>query len=184
MVGMTFSTITDDVQRNELQIFYTDNYKRFIYIALQKVQNTLDAEDVIQEVFSDIADKPEIFFKIPKSQRVTFVDILVRNTAIGAFKKERNRISKLQELDDEMIDESIQIENDVIAKSTREEIVKYILTLPEQQRTVLKLHIITGLSISEIAEQLKISRKTVKWHLKTARKNIRNFIDERNKCNE
>ena len=98
MVGMTFSTITDDVQRNELQIFYTDNYKRFIYIALQKVQNTLDAEDVIQEVFSDIADKPEIFFKIPKSQRVTFVDILVRNTAIGAFKKERNRISKLQEL--------------------------------------------------------------------------------------
>ena len=33
MVGMTFSTITDDVQRNELQIFYTDNYKRFIYIA-------------------------------------------------------------------------------------------------------------------------------------------------------
>lgn len=184
MIEFAFSTIEDDLQRNELQVFYAENYKRFMYIAMQKVNDEENAADVIQEVFSDIADKPEIFFNVPKAERVTFVDILVRNTAISTFKKELNRTSKLQELHEDIIDESVRIEDDAITKDTREELVKYILTLPEQQRTVYGLRVITGLSISDIAEQLEISRETVKWHLKAARKNIRNFIDERNKCNE
>lgn len=184
MVDVLFSIIADEEQRNELKIFYVENYKRFMYIALQKVKNTLDAEDVIQEVFSDIADKPEIFFDVPKEKRVTFVDILVRNTAIGTFKKEHHRTSKLQELHENIVDESMRIEDSAVTKSTLDELLKYILTLPEQQRTVYKLRVIIGLSIPEIAEQLKITDETVNWHLKMARKNIRNFIDERNKCNE
>ncbi len=65
MVDATFSIIEDVKQRNELQIFYADNYRRFIHIAMQKVKSKDNAEDVIQEVFSDIADKPEIFFSVP-----------------------------------------------------------------------------------------------------------------------
>lgn len=170
MIGITFSTITDDVQRNELQVFYAENYKRFMYIAMQKVNDKESAADVIQEVFSDIADKPEIFFNVPKGERVTFVDILVRNTAICTFKKELNRTNKLQELHEDIIDESVRIEDDAITKDTREELVKYILTLPEQQRTVYGLRVITGLPISDIAEQLGIARETVNWHLKMARR--------------
>lgn len=184
MIDCILSTIENEEQRNELQVFYMENYKRFIYIAMQKVNDEEIAADVIQEVFLDIANKPEIFFNVPKKERVTFVDILVRNTAIGTFKKESYRTSKLQELHEDVVDESVRIEDDTITKNTREELVKYILTLPEQQRTVYKLRVITGLSIIEIAEQLKISRETVNWHLKMARKNIRNFIDERNKYNE
>ncbi len=177
MFDFILSTIENEEQRSELQIFYAENYKRFIYIALQKVNDENTAEDVIQEVFSDIADKPEIFFNVPKAERITFVDILVSNTAIGTFKKERNRTSKLEELDEELVDESVHIEDDLLAKITREELVKYILTLPERQRTVYKLRIITGLSISDIAAQLEISSETVNWHLKMARKNIRNFLE-------
>ncbi len=176
MLDIAFSTITDDVQRNELQDFYTENYKRFMYIAMQKVDDEEVAADVIQEVFSYIADKPEKFFNVAEAERVTYVDILVRNIAISTFKKERYRKSKLQKLDEEMADEGVRIEDDAVAKNTHKELVKYILTLPEQQRTVLKLRVITGLSISEIAEQLEISCETVNWHLKMARKNIRNFI--------
>lgn len=177
MMNFAFSIMTDDVQRNELQVFYAKNYKRFMYIAMQKVNDEENAADVIQEVFSDIADKPEIFFNIAEEERVTFVDILVRNTAISTFKKERYRTSKLQELHDNITDESVQIEDDAITKDTREELIKYILTLPEQQRTVYKLRVIIGLSVDEIAEQLKISRETVNWHLKKARQNTRNFIE-------
>lgn len=184
MIDAILSTIENEEQRNELQIFYAENFKRFMYIAMQKVNDRENAADVIQEVFSDIADKPEIFFNVPKEERVTFVDILVRNTAISTFKKELNRTSKLEELDDDMVDESVRIEDDVVTKNTREELVKYILTLPEKQRVVLKLRVIIGLSVDEIAKQLEISRETVNWHLKKARKNIRNFIDERNKCND
>lgn len=184
MLDVSFSIIADDTERNELQIFYTENYKRFMYIAMQKVKNKEYAEDVIQEVFSDIADKPEIFFNVPKAERVTFVDILVRNTAIGTFKKEHYRTSKLQELDEEIADESVRIEDDLLAKITREELVKYILTLPEQQRTVYKLRVITGLSISNIAAQMEISPETVNWHLKMARKNIRIFLKKGECINE
>lgn len=184
MIDFILSTIENEEQRNELQIFYAENYKRFIYLALQKVNDENTAEDVIQEVFSDIADKPDIFFNVPKEERITFVDILVRNTAIGTFKKERNRTSKLEELDEELVDESVRIEDDFLAKVTREELIKYILTLPERQRTVYKLRVITGLSISDIAAQLEISSETVNWHLKMARKNIRNFLEKGEYVNE
>lgn len=184
MIDFILSTIENEEQRSELQIFYAENYKRFLYIALQKVEDKNTAEDVIQEVFSDIADKPEIFFNVPKAERITFVDILVRNTAIGTFKKERYRTSKLEKLDEELVDESVRIEDDLLAKVTREELVKYILTLPERQRTVYKLRIVTGLSISDIAAQLDISSETVNWHLKMARKNIRNFLKKGEYVNE
>ena len=184
MIDFILSTIENEEQRNELQIFYAENYKRFIYLALQKVNDENTAEDVIQEVFSDIADKPEIFFNVPKAERITFVDILIRNTAIGTFKKERYRTSKLEELDDELVDESVLIEDDLLTKVTREELVKYILTLPERQRTVYKLRVIIGLSISDIAAQLDISSETVNWHLKMARKNIRNFLEKGENVNE
>lgn len=178
MISAALAILESEEQRNELSELYEQNIKKFYSIAYSKLHNRQDAEDVIQEVFSDIADKPEIFFNIPKSERVTFVDILIRNTAISAFKKEHNRIDKLQELDEEMVDESVRIEDDILAKVARNELIKYILTLPEQQRTVYKLRVITGLSISEIAEQLKISRETVNWHLKMLRKNIRKFIEK------
>ncbi len=178
MVDVAFAAIENEEQRNELEIFYAENFKRFMYIAVQKVNDLDIAADVIQEVFSDIADKPEIFFNVPKEERATFVDILVRNTAISTFKKECYRTSKLDELNRDMIDESVRIEDDVIAKNTREELVKYILTLPERQRVVLKLRVITCLSADEIAEQLKISRETVNWHLKKVRKSIKNFIEK------
>lgn len=178
MIDLILSTIENEEQRSELEIFYSENYKRFLYIALQKVNDENTAEDVIQEVFSDIADKPEIFFNVPKAERITFVDILIRNTAIGTFKKERYRTSKLEELDEELVDESVRIEDDLLTKVTREELVKYILTLPERQRTVYKLRVIIGLSISDIAAQLEISSETVNWHLKMARKNIRNFLEK------
>lgn len=181
MIDAVLLNIENEEQRNELAIFYEKYKKRLYSIALSKIHNEIDAEDAVQEVFSDIADKPEIFFNVPENERVTFVDILVRNTAISTFKKELNRTSKLEALNEDMVDESARTEDDVITKNTREELVKYILTLPEKQRVVFKLRVITGLSADEIAEQLKISRETVNWHLKMARKNIRNFIDERNK---
>lgn len=34
MMNFAFSIMTDDVQRNELQVFYAENYKRFMYIAI------------------------------------------------------------------------------------------------------------------------------------------------------
>ena len=73
MIDFILSTIENEEQRSELQIFYAENYKRFVYIALQKVNDENTAEDVIQEVFSDIADKPKIFFNVPKAERITSV---------------------------------------------------------------------------------------------------------------
>ncbi len=36
MIYFALSTIESEEQRNELQVFYAENYKRFMYIAMQK----------------------------------------------------------------------------------------------------------------------------------------------------
>lgn len=51
-----------------------------------------------------------------------------------------------------------------------EEIINLIQTLPNATRNVFNLFVIDGYSHKEIAEKMKISEGTSKWHLSEARK--------------
>ena len=64
------STIENEEQRSELSVFYQKYYKHLYSIALSKLHNEFDAEDAVQNAFSQIADKPEKFFEISPNKRV------------------------------------------------------------------------------------------------------------------
>lgn len=68
MIDAVLLNIENEEQRNELAIFYEKYKKRLYSIALSKIHNEIDAEDAVQEVFSDIADKPEIFLMFRRTK--------------------------------------------------------------------------------------------------------------------
>lgn len=86
MLDAAFSIIENDEQRNELAEFYSEYKDRFYYIALSKLHNAEEAEDAVQEVFSEIAGKPERFFDIPSENRLSYIDVMVRNISIDMYK--------------------------------------------------------------------------------------------------
>lgn len=169
-----FSTIRDEKQRNILELFYKENHDCFLNIAISNLHNESDAEDAVQEAFSDIADKPEKFFSIPSSQRINYVFTIVKNISIEMFNK-KNKIS-LEELNDESPLYSLSLEDDVIGRISEDKLKSFISGLPPLRKNVLMLRCMHGLSIADTAKTLNISQSAVKERLRLARKAIKDFI--------
>ncbi len=182
MIADSLAIIKDEKKRNELAEFYSKYKDRFFNIAYSKLRNHEEAEDAVQEVFSEIADKPEKFFDVAPQNRLIYTNIMVRNIAIEMFKS-KNKV-EFVELNEEIEDTEISLEDNLFAEITNSEIVAFIKQLPTEQKSVLQLHCYLGLTLYETSQRLHISITTASRRLKLARKAIKEFIDERNTNHE
>lgn len=182
MFDMTFATIENDEQRNDLTEFYQKNKNRLYAIALSKLHNAVDAEDAVQEVFSEIADKPEKFFDIHPDSRLAYTTVMVKNISVNMFNAKNKVPSEV--LDEEIEDIKFSLEENILSRISEEDLMSFVDQLPTLQKNVLTLHCLFDLSIDETAQRLNISLFAAKKRLVLARKAIKTFIDERNKSYE
>ncbi len=178
MLDFALEIIEDEKQRNELAEFYSKYKERFCTIAFSKLKNHEEAEDAVQVVFSEIADKPENFFNIAPQDRLKYTDVMVRNIAVEMFKS--NNKVEFEELNEEIEDTFVSLEDAHFNGISYDEIISFMERLPTSQKSVIELRIYFGLSIDEISKRLNISLSAANKRLTLARKAIRDFIDERN----
>ncbi len=182
MIDIILSVIEDEGQRNQLSEFYKKYNKRLYSIALSKLHNEIDAEDAVQEVFSEIANKPEKFFDLPPNKRVAYVDVMVRNISMKMFNSKSKE--PIEPLDEDFEFATVSLEDELFDKIAHDDVMMFVNQLPKMQRSVLILRCLVGLSIDETSEQLHISVTAANKHLTLARRSVRKFIDERNIHNE
>ena len=178
MIAAALTVLENEEQRNELAKFYEENKARLYAIAYKHLHNKEEAEDAVQEVFSEIADKPENFFDVDPQNRLIYAGIIIRNIAVEMFKS-KNKV-EFEEFNEEIEDIGIFLEDNLFAEITHSEIVTFMKQLPTEQKSVLLLHCYLGLTLYETSQRLHISLTTANRRLKLARKAIKNFIDERN----
>jgi len=148
--------------------------KRVYAFSLKYLRNKEDAEGVVQEVFIKLWVARNRLSEIENLEAWLFT--VCFNIIRKHFKRiasEKKRIQNLTEI--ELSDDNsgmAEIEyNDLIQKA---EIM--IDKLPARQKAVYLLSKNEGLSNSEIALKLKITKKTVENHLFKARVTIRNTL--------
>lgn len=179
MISAALAIIENESQCNELSEIYERNIKMFYSIAFSKLHNKQDAEDAIQEAFLRIANKPNKFFSLSKDERIYFASAIVKNVSIDMFNKKNKRpIEDISETSVYLPAPEL-LENSILEKVSRNELLDFINNLPELQRNVLVLTCLSELSISETAEVLKISKVAVNQRLYLARKSIKTFIGRR-----
>ncbi|MBD5130846.1 MAG: sigma-70 family RNA polymerase sigma factor [Ruminococcaceae bacterium] len=176
MFDTTFAVIENEKQRSELAEFYSEHKSRLYAIALSKLHNKEEAEDAVQEVFSQIADKPEKFFEVPPDYRLAYADIMLKNIAVDMFK--RNNKVHVEELSED-IEDGVSPEDSLFDGIGHSEMIEFINNLPTMRRNVLMLRCFFDIPITEIAQRLKIAPATASKHLTLARKAVRDFIAER-----
>ncbi len=180
MFADTFAIIEDEEQRNELAVFYSMNKDRLYSIALSNLHNEIDAEDAVQEAFSQIADKPEKFFNVLPNRRFGYISGMVKRISVNMYNaKNKSPQESLEELDDESELVLVPLENALFDEIGHDEVMLFVNKLPRMRRSVLILHCLYDLSIDETAQRLDISISTANRHLTLARKAVRAFIDER-----
>lgn len=136
--------------------------------------NTDDAEDAVQEIFIDIW-KNAGRFDSSQSSETTFIAMIARRRLIDRLRYSNRRISadSIEDIISEPSNTSnVELQNCIEAK----EAAKALETLRPEQRQVLQLSIIQGLSHQEISNATGMPLGTVKTHARRGLLQVREFL--------
>ena len=178
-------TIIRRVQHGDIDAFellVTAYEKNVFNVALQMVGNREDAQDMAQEAFLKAYNSLDSFRGDSKFS--SWLYRIVSNVCLD-FKRRQGRrpSSSLTVEDDEgetleldIADESQSPEALLERKLTREAVRRGLQELPDEQRQILLLREIQGMSYEEIGEAMGLEEGTVKSRIFRARKKLCAFL--------
>jgi RNA polymerase sigma factor (sigma-70 family) len=156
--------------------YFYDQFSPFIYnTALSYLQNTQDAEEVVQDVFITVFRKISNFKK--DSKLSTWIYRITVNTALNFMKKrKRNHLLSLGLMTKEPTDfnhPGVQLEH----KEEGKALFRQIDALAENQKTAFILVYIEQLPQQEVATIMETSVKAVESLLQRAKVKLRKNIN-------
>ncbi len=162
------------LEKKFIAIFNASEYKLYTLV-LHLTKSDQYAKDILQEVFLSLWDQrynlsainnPEAWlYRVTENKVIDFL----RKAAVN----ERLKKVLLQNLQEIITNEAVVM---IETKECELIIRKAIDSLPPKRRLIYTLHREKGLSYQEIADELRVSRHTVKNQLFTALRSVRNFL--------
>ncbi|WP_164015068.1 RNA polymerase sigma factor [Pyxidicoccus trucidator] len=151
---------------------YTEHRSRALAIARRIVGDTDDAEDVVQDVFARLARVAPGFGG--RAAWSTWLHRVMVNSSINWLRarKRRERLSLEPQ-------EPLSPEVQAVGSELERHFGEAMEEINEQQRQVLYLREVRGLSYPEIARLLRIPEGTVKSTLHRARQRTLSLMEER-----
>ena len=158
-------------------------HEKTVYnLALRMTGNPQDAEDMAQEAFL------KAYRSLPEfrgeSKFSVWLYRIVSNVCLDHLRKQSRRPSSSLTMEDDdgeeqqydVPDESTSPEKLLEQKLTREAVQRGLNQLPDEQRQILLLRELRGLSYEEIGEALGLEAGTVKSRIFRARKRLCAFL--------
>ena len=153
---------------------YYEEYRQsvFFYIC-RRIENRDDAEDLTQDAFLRLL---EYRMMIRRDTLKYFIFTIVRNLLNDYLR----RYYKRQEIDRYLYDTlpvtTVEPESRMVADELRRLESRRVSALPEQRCKVYIMSRFQDKSAEDIAEELKLSQRTVENHLFISRREVREFI--------
>lgn len=143
-------------------------------LARRMSPNSDDAEDAVQEIFIDIW-KNAGRFDASQSSETTFIAMIARRRLIDRLRHSNRRLSP-DSLEDLTIEPANNSDGNLQMSVEAKEAAKALEVLRPEQRQVLQLSIIQGLSHQEISDATGIPLGTVKTHARRGILQVREFL--------
>ena len=141
------------------------------------LENKYDAEDAVHEAFMRVMKKLTKISEINCPQTHAYLLIIVKRVALKILSKQTKTI--VVDTDTVEITDDFGLEEYVISNMEVERI-KYILEqLSDDYYEVLFLELFMEFSISDIAEQLRLTYENTKKRLQRAKKKFREIAEEK-----
>jgi len=159
-------------QRAQMEV-YERYYKAMYNTSLRIVNDTAEAEDIMQEAFLKAFSKLDSFQGT--STFGAWLKRIVVNLSINAFNKKvkLNEVAYNDELKNE-VDESDGIILEEDSKNEKvNKILKTLNSLKENYRVALTLHLIEGYDYEEIGEILNLSYANSRTMISRAKESLR-----------
>ncbi len=178
-------TIIRRVQHGDVDAFelLVAAYEKNVYnVALQMTGNREDAQDMAQEAFFKAYNSLPSFRG--ESKFSSWLYRIVSNVCLDYRRRQARRPSSSLTVEDDegenvqldVADESQSPEALLERKLTREAVRRGLRELPDEQRQILLLREIQGMSYDEIADAMDLEVGTVKSRIFRARKKLCAFL--------
>lgn len=150
-----------------------DRYSKAMYNTAYRIVNkTADAEDVLQEAFTDAFMQLKSFQQ--KSTFGAWLKQIVVYKSIYKVKQERFFIDDISTLEDTKEDSAG--DNGPDPELTVQKVKEAIQQLPDGYRTVLSLYLLEGYDHEEIAEILQVAHVTVRTQYMRAKNKLTEIL--------
>ncbi len=156
-------------QKAQFQL-YKLYYKAMYNTSLRIVNNSMEAEDVMQEAFLSAFEKIGTYERLVSFG--AWLKRIVINKSLDHIKKKSMEIFSIDETSIDIPEETDETADYNESKYTIEEIREAITRLPEKYRIVLSLYLIEGYDHDEISEILGINSSTSRSQLVRAKQKL------------
>jgi RNA polymerase sigma-70 factor (ECF subfamily) len=141
-------------------------------IARRLMLNPDDADDLVQDAFLRALERIGTF-DISRAFEPWFTRLLVN---LGLDWRRKQVVRRTESHDPERFAGGSRPDREAERSELRSSLQNALERLPERQRLIVTLFEVDGRSTEEVADMLKVSQVTVRWHLHQARKALREML--------
>ncbi|ERJ59888.1 RNA polymerase sigma factor [Sphingobacterium paucimobilis] len=174
---MKIETIAENIQKGDHQAFMEvyDLYFYQLHVFINRyVHADSIAQDLTQDVFVKLWEKREYLDKVGNFN--AYIYRIAKNHTLDYLK----RVSRLELMPNEILKEFNFSANEVELFVTEQEYFRfleaYMKTLPEKSQEIFTMCREHEMSYEEVAKQLNVSKSTVKHHMITTMKRLKDEI--------
>ena len=174
---LIFLTFPNEYEKSKFEYIY-DKYKKLLLYKANAILNDYSlAEDAVSEAFLRIYKNMRKIDDPDSGQTVSFLSVIVRNTAIDILNQNKNTYSDIYEND---IQSNFNVETEVISEIVTDGMLKVVDKLKDELRDCFLLMYAHNLSYKEIGRILNISESNVTVRIHRAKKKIIELLKEGN----
>lgn len=151
-------------------LFRTDR-KKFLGFIRQRVRSNEEAEDILQDVFTNVI-AASVHVEKPIENIASWVFTAVRNRIIDSYRKKRTDSFSdmytpgqiedgMESFENFIADLSYSPETDLVRKTIWDEVQRGLAELPAEQREVFEKNEFEGISFREMSEETGVNINTL-----------------------
>lgn len=155
------------------ELLYRKFYGRMMGTCMRYLGNEDDAREVLNTGFLKVFQNLKSY--TGQGSFEGWVYLIIRNAIIDQIRK---RVKYREESLDESYTESSYVEPGALEQLYAKDLMKMLQVLPETTRLVFNMFALEGFKHEEIAQVLKISSGTSKWHVSEARRILKQCLEQ------
>lgn len=172
-------TLIDDIDDKDLfeNLFFSYR-KQMVYLALTYVHNNEDAEDIVHDVFLNIAQRymPVIKGIDNETDLRNYLLKATKNAALNKIRKDKKGRECISFVTDDIADDDFT--ERICRKSEYSQIIEAIKSLDEIYRDSLYCHFVLEIPVKQVAKMLNQSVSATKKQLVRGKKALISLLEE------